>query len=99
MATMDIDKEFREVDFKIKMLIRKRALEAEARIYGMTSLAYAEMLDQQAKEESLRQQQEAAAEAAAQAARNIGRAYGEMARALSEAAENIAIGFREAFKR
>ncbi|QHB47273.1 hypothetical protein SEA_IOANNES_43 [Microbacterium phage Ioannes] len=98
MATMDIDKEFREVDFKIKMLIRKRALEAEARVYGMTPLAYAEMLDQQAREERLRQQ-EAAAVAAAQTARNIGRAYGEMARALSEAAENIAIGFREAFKR
>ncbi|QBZ72267.1 hypothetical protein SEA_RIYHIL_43 [Microbacterium phage Riyhil] len=98
MATMDIDKEFREVDFKIKMLIRKRALEAEARIYGMTPLAYAEMLDQQAKEERLRQQ-EAAAEAAAQTARNIGKAYGEMARALSDAVENIAIGFREAFNR
>lgn len=98
MATMDIDKEFREVDFKIKMLIRKRALEAEARIYGMTPLAYAEMLDQQAKEERQRQQQ-AAMQVAAEGARNVGRAYGEMARALQEAVENIAIGFREAFNR
>ncbi|QPX62444.1 hypothetical protein SEA_THORONGIL_43 [Microbacterium phage Thorongil] len=98
MATMDIDKEFAAVDFKIKMLIRKRALEAEARIYGMTPTAYAEMLDQQAKEERLRQQ-EAAAQAAAEVARNVGRAYGEMARALSESLENIAAGFREAFGR
>lgn len=98
MATMDIDKEFAAVDFKIKMLIRKRALEAEARIYGMSPMEYAEMLDQQAKEERLRQQ-EAAAQAAAEVARNVGRAYGEMARALSESLENIAAGFREAFQR
>ncbi|QDF16005.1 hypothetical protein H3N89_gp40 [Microbacterium phage MonChoix] len=98
MATMDIDKEFAAVDFKIKMLIRKRALEAEARIYGVTPLAYAEMLDQQAKEERLRQRQ-AQVEATAEAARNVGRAYGEMARALSDAANNIAQGFREAFGR
>jgi len=98
MATMDIDKEFAAVDFKIKMLIRKRALEAEARIYGMSPMEYAAKLDLEADQKRLEQQQ-ATAQAAAEVARNVGRAYGEMARALSESLENIAAGFREAFGR
>ncbi|AUX82879.1 hypothetical protein PBI_HAMLET_43 [Microbacterium phage Hamlet] len=98
MATMDIDKEFAAVDFKIKMLIRKRALEAEARIYGMTPLAYAEMLDQQAKEARLARQAQQQAESAA-AMRQVGAAYGALVRGLQQAAESFAQGFQEAMGR
>lgn len=88
---MDIDREFREADFRIKMQIRRSALIAEAKIYGMTPEAYAEKLDREAAAKR--------AEDAAEAGRQIGRAYGEMARALQDAAANIAEGFRQAFSK
>ncbi|QYW01504.1 hypothetical protein SEA_STORMBREAKER8_42 [Microbacterium phage Stormbreaker8] len=91
MATMDIDKEFAAVDFKIKMLIRKRALEAEARIYGMEPREYAAKLDREAREKAIA--------TAVEQSRAVGRAYGEMARSLSDAITHIAEGFREAFGR
>ncbi|WIC89601.1 hypothetical protein SEA_GARDENB_43 [Microbacterium phage GardenB] len=98
MATMDIDKEFAAVNFKIKMQIRRSALIAEAKIYGMTPEEYAAKLDAEAAEAS-RVAREQAWASAQESARAVGRAYGEMARALSDAVNSIAEGFREAFQR
>ncbi|URC17900.1 hypothetical protein SEA_ENDOR_44 [Microbacterium phage Endor] len=87
----DLDKEFREAEFRIKMNIRRNVLIALARIEGMTPEEYAAKVDREAREQAWATAQDNA--------RAVGRAYGEMARALSDAANSIAEGFREAFRR
>ena len=88
---MDVAKEFKEVDFRIKMDIRRKALIAEAKIYDMTPEDYAAKLDA-----------ERAAETAAaykDAAYQVGVLFGTMQRSLQEAAESLAAGIRAAFGR
>jgi hypothetical protein len=88
---MDIDKEFAAADRRIQRSIERNYLIAMAKLEGMTPEAYAAKLDQEARQKAV--------DAAAEASRAVGRAYGVMARSLSDAINNIAEGFREAFGR
>ncbi|QXO14515.1 hypothetical protein SEA_JENOS_46 [Microbacterium phage Jenos] len=87
----DIDREFAAAEKRIQRNIDRNVLIALARIEGMTPQEYAQKLDAERAEQ--------AAVAARQAGIALGRAYGEMSRALVEAVNNIAEGFRQAFAR
>lgn len=88
---MDVAKEFKAVDFKIKMQIRRQALEALARIEGIPVEEYIER--------ELAEQREAVATAYRDNAYQVGYMFGTMQRALNEAVEGMAAGIRAALGR
>ncbi|QDP44096.1 hypothetical protein SEA_MCGALLEON_45 [Microbacterium phage McGalleon] len=87
----DIDREFAAAEKRIQRNIDRNVLIALARIEGMTPQEYAQKLDAERAEQ--------AAVSAREAGIALGRAYGEMAKALTDAVNNIAEGFRQAFAR
>lgn len=95
---MDVAKELAGVEYRVKLKVRGAALAAEARIYGMDPYEYTEwvLLAQRmtAAEETRLQ-----AQRAANAMEEVGRAYGQMYRALQDAAASFAQGFRAALER
>lgn len=84
-----MDAEFAAANRRIRMGIERNYLIAMAKLEGITPEAYAARID--AERAAARDK------AAAEAAQELGRAYGTMARALTDAANNIAKGFQEAF--
>lgn len=88
---MDVAREFREVNFKIKMQIRRDALIATAKIYNMTPEAYAAKLDAE--------QAEATLKATRDASYNMGLMIGNLQRAWQESVEQVAAGIKAAMGR
>jgi hypothetical protein len=88
---MDVAREFKEIDFKIKMQIRRQALEATAKIYDMTPAEYAAKLDAE--------QAAATIQAYSDSAYQFGLMVGNLQRAWNEAAESMARGIRAALDR
>jgi predicted HAD superfamily Cof-like phosphohydrolase len=88
---MDVAREFKEIDFNIKMQIRRQALEATAKIYNMTPAEYAAKLDAERAAE--------VAAAYADSAYQFGVMVGNRQRAWNEAAESMARGIRAALGR
>jgi len=92
---MDVARELKAVEYKVQLQIRGQALRAEARIYGMDPYEYTEavLLAQRltAAEEARVQAQQTAS-----AMEDVGRAYGQMYRALQDAAASFARGFQAA---
>lgn len=95
---MDVSREFKEINYRIKLQVRGQALAAEARIYGMDPVEYVEWVLHAQKLDAA---WEAARQAkqTASAMEEVGRAYGQMYRALQEAAESFARGFQQALGR
>ncbi|QKY80280.1 hypothetical protein SEA_LEAFUS_43 [Microbacterium phage Leafus] len=98
MATMDIDKEFAEVNFRIKMQIRRSALIAEAKLYSMTPEEYAAKLDLEAEQARLAREQERQ-QAQGDAFRALGQAWGQLAANLAYIGEQFNAGVQEGLKR
>lgn len=88
---MDVAKEFKEVDFRVKMNIRRNALIAEAKIYDMTPEDYAAQLDEA--------QRLATLQAYRTSAYQFGLAVGELQRIWAESVEQVAAGIRAALGR
>lgn len=85
---MDVAKEFKEVNFRIKMDVRRKALEATAKIYGMTAEEYAAKV--------LAEEHAATLQAAHDGAFQLGLVMGNLARAWNESMEQVAAGIRAA---
>lgn len=95
---MDVAREFREADYRIKLQIRRSALIAEAKIYDMTPQDYAAKLDADAAE-AYQARLEAAAEATQNTMEAIGGAYRRVHDAFVDMAKGFAKGWEQAGRR
>lgn len=91
---MDVEKEFKEVNYRIKAKARAQALAAEARIYGMNASNYAHWV---VYAERLTRLEEArlAAERQQDAWEALGRAWGGVAKTVNEMVSSFSRGFQQ----
>jgi len=92
---MDVAKEFKAVNFGIKMKVRDMALDAEARIYGMDPIGY-RVAVLRAQELTAAEEYRVAGERARSAMQQVGESYGRMYRAIQDMANDFAAGFQRA---
>ncbi|AVJ51029.1 hypothetical protein FDJ44_gp38 [Microbacterium phage Pikmin] len=83
---MDINREFAQAEARVKRNIERNYIIAMARIEGISPEEYAERID--------REREQARQDAARDAQIAFGYSLGTMHRALTDAANNLAAGFR-----